>query len=98
MKKVMSSQIVNELNESILEELLTVESLVQAIMNSCLSKECSAQYYIGTEISSRLSEERNCYINMLGVALEKIKSIRKLNEKIENLIIEESVSFISSRK
>ena len=98
MKKIMCSEVVNDLNESIIDELLTVESLVLAIMDSCLSKECGAQYYSGNDISSRLSEERNYYINMLGVALEKIKRIQSLNGAIENLIIEESLNIIKNKK
>ena len=92
MKKVMCSQTVNDLNELIIDELTTVESLVKATMNSCLSRECSSQYYNQKELSSKLSEERNSYISMLGVALEKIKHIQSLNTAIENLIIEESLS------
>ena len=98
MKKFMCSQVVNDLNESIIEELLTVESLVQATMNSCLSRECGAQYYNSSELTSKLSEERNSYINMLSVALEKIKHIQSLNSAIENLIIEESVSKLKLRQ
>lgn len=92
MKKSICTQAVNDLNESIIEELLTVESLVQATMEACLTKECSSQYYSGKDVTSKLSEERNSYINMLSVALEKIKNIRLLNSAIEDLIIEESVA------
>ena len=86
MKKFMCSQVVNDLNESIIEELLTVESLVQATMNSCLSRECGAQYYNSSELTSKLSEERNHYLNLLTIALEKVAILKGINKNLEEEI------------
>lgn len=87
MKQQLFCDEVNCINETMINELFSVESLVQTTLESCLRKECDSQYYEGSNISSKISAERNNYINMLEIALEKIKHIQQLNNNIEDMII-----------
>ena len=64
-----------------------VESLLKAIFENCLSKECNSQYYNKENFTQKLSEERNTYINLLSLSIEKLKKIQDYNNKIENFII-----------
>ncbi len=98
MKQQLHCNEVNSINEIIIGELYSVESLVETTLESCLRKECDAQYYEGEDISSKISEERNTYINMLEIALEKIKNIQKLNGEIETMIIASTVKSLQQSK
>ena len=68
-------------------ELFCLESIIKLTKNACQEKELSANYY---NLSGRhklpLSEERNHYINMLALALDKVNSLKQLNCDIENKI------------
>ncbi len=86
MRKMLNNNELNSINENIIDELLTVESLIKTTIDNCVSKECSSQYYRCENISRQLSKERNDYINVLTAALEKIKHIQMLNDEIEILI------------
>lgn len=90
MKKILNSSDVNCINENMINELYTLESLVKTTVENCLNKECSSEYYREDERKKKISEERNNYINILTVALSKIKHIQMLNTEIENLIIKSS--------
>ncbi len=87
MKKILNSSEVNCINEDMINELYTLESLVKTTVENCLNKECSSEYYPEEERKRRISEERNDYINILTIALSKIKHIQMLNTEIENLVI-----------
>ncbi len=83
----LNSQKLNCINENIVDELLTVESLIKTTVNNCRTKDCSAICYAGENLTKQLSEERNDYINVLSLALEKIKHVQMLNDEIEDLIL-----------
>ncbi len=83
-----NNQTLNGINEDIFDELLTIESLIKTTVNNCLNKEHSALYYTGENITKQLSEERNDYINVLTIALERVKHVQMLNDEIEEIILE----------
>ncbi len=87
MRRELNRQKMNCITENMITELLTVESLIKTTVNNCLNKECTAQYYAGKDLCRQLSEERNDYINLLTLALEKIKHLQMLNDEIEDLIL-----------
>ena len=97
MKQQLHCNEVNLINEIIINELCSVESLVETTLESCLRKECDAQYYQGEDTTSKISAERNTYINMLEIALEKIKNIQKLNGQIESMIITSTVKSLQQK-
>ncbi len=90
MKKILNSSDVNCINENMINELYTLESLVKTTVENCLNKECNSEYYREQDRKKKISEERNDYINILTIALSKIKHIQMLNTEIENLIIKSS--------
>lgn len=72
MKKIITS-LDNSMNE-----LFTLESILILTKESCQEKEfCSVYYGLSNELKSNLSEERNHYINMLTIALDKISNIKR---------------------
>ena len=69
------------------KDLYELESVVNLTLKSCLNQECNAIYYnINEESSSLLSEERNHYINLLSISLDKVKNLKKEYSKLENNI------------
>ncbi len=91
MNAKLDSKKLNGINENIFDNLLTIESLVKTTVNNCVTRECSALYYAGGDITKQLSAERNDYINVLTLVLEKIKHIQMLNDEIEEIILEATV-------
>lgn len=68
--------------------LSTLESIIKVIQESCLDKEVYSKHYnLTSKEKLDLSIERNNYINLLSIALDKISSLKDLN-----LILEESLS------
>lgn len=67
------------------DELSSLETIIKFTKDSCLEKEINAKYYnlINAEKKS-LSKERNDYINMLNIALEKILNLKNINYKLES--------------
>ena len=98
MENLVCNREVNELNENIIDELITVESLLRSTMESCLNKECNSEYYATNDFTSKISAERNRYINMLTLAIERLKRVQELNSNIENLIIKASTAQIKAKK
>ena len=63
--------------ESIFEELYLLESIIKLTQESCLNKEISSKYYnLPMDLQKELSEERNNYINMLNIALDKLDNVK----------------------
>ena len=70
--------------EVIFDKISTLESLIKLTLNECKDKEIRANYYdIPFDNIINLSEERNNYINMLTVALEKIEQIKIISSNLE---------------
>ena len=69
-------------------ELATLESVVKAAKELCLDKELSSYYYnLTVPAKIGLSDERNNYINLLSIALDKIENIKTINDSIEKELI-----------
>lgn len=70
--------------------LFTLESIIKMTQNVCLDKEISSEYYnLPNNQKIILSEERNHYINMLSLALDKISSLKECN-----IILEKELSIL----
>ena len=98
MKNLVSNEEVNDLNEIIIDELLTVESLLRATVESCLNKECNSEYYAKNDFTSKISAERNRYINMLSLAIERLNRVQELTGEIEDLIIKASMAKLNTKQ
>ena len=69
------------------DELFLLESIIKLTKESCLDREVTSQYYNLSEEKKRyLSEERNNYINMLSIALDRVKILKEINNQIEEEI------------
>lgn len=73
-----------------IQELYELETLVKMTKDACLVKECSDIYYdLSLTNRLKLSEERNSYINLLSVALDKIEylqnTVYELEDKLNQL-------------
>ena len=70
--------------EDSFDVLSSLESLIKATQNSCLNKECFSIYYnLSSKEKFTLSEERNHYINLLTIALDKVSSLKEIYVAIE---------------
>ena len=64
--------------------LSSLESIIKMTQKVCLDKEISSVYYnLPYNQKITLSEERNHYINMLSLALDKITSLKEYNFNLE---------------
>lgn len=73
--------------EDSINQLFCLKSIIKTTKDSCLERECSAKYYnLPPKAKYTLSEERNQYIDMLDIALDKVSDVIELNTKIENNI------------
>lgn len=68
-------------------ELFALKSIIKLTREICLDKEVNSFYYnLSEEYKKSLSEERNHYINMLSIALDKVANIENISETIEKEI------------
>ena len=69
------------------EVLNCLESILSVTKYVCQGHEFLSEYY-NLQDKGRLflSEERNQYITMLSLALDKISRLRKINDKTEGMI------------
>ena len=73
--------------ENSFNKLYALESLIKATKDTCQEREFSAKYYnLPNKDKYILSEERNHYINMLSMALDKVSELKEINDEIENEI------------
>lgn len=87
MKRLPKEEILSYFDDSF-NSISTLESILKTTVNSCMNKEINSEYYNLEENDSQmLSEERNNYINLLEIALEKLISLKSVN-----LIIEKKLS------
>ena len=66
-------------------ELYSLESILRFTKEVCQEKEFSSVYYnLSQKDKFVLSEERNHYINMLTLALDRVSDLKQINCCIEN--------------
>lgn len=64
--------------EDSFSELFALESIIKLTKEACLEREFASIYYELEEKSkTALSEERNHYINMLTIALDKLSNLKQ---------------------
>lgn len=68
-------------------ELETLESIIELTKKYCLYNELDSIYYNLASIEKlALSEERNHYINLLTIAIEKISSLKLKCQELEDFV------------
>lgn len=87
MDKKICNNLLLSFENSLFDELSTLESVLKLTKNSCYEQEMNSCYY-GLENFSKLklSEERNHYLNLLSIALDKVELIKKINQNLEEEI------------
>ena len=86
MKEIINSDVITCFEDSF-TELYYLESLIKLTKEACLEREISANYYNLSDIDKlNLSEERNHYINMLTMALDKVSNIKAISLDMEKCI------------
>lgn len=71
--------------ENSINELFTLESVIKLTKDACLEREFDSIYYgVSDDKKSKLSEERNHYINMLTIALDKLSNLKEIILIVEN--------------
>lgn len=73
-------------NQQSFDELYMSETLINMLKKSCEAREFSGQYYgIPTRESAKLlSEERNEYLNVITLLLDRVQKLKNINLKLEN--------------
>ena len=70
--------------ESIFDKIYTLESIIKLTLSNCQDKEITSSYYdVSSKNTIKLSEERNNYINMLTIALEKLEQLKTISSNLE---------------
>ena len=65
-------------------ELSSLESILKLTKESCYEQELNGNYYCSIKSNRiKLSEERNHYLNLLTIALEKINTLKAINLNLE---------------
>ena len=83
MKKSANQKILSFFDDSI-EIIYTIESVIELTKSACLNKELTSKYHnlTSNEIFF-ISKERNHYINMLSIVLDKVNHLKQINNEIE---------------
>ena len=69
---------------SLFNEQSALESVLKLTKDSCFEQEICANYYnLDKLMQLRLSEERNHYLNLLTIALDKVSLLKKINNDLE---------------
>lgn len=75
--------------DDLFNQLYSLESVLQFTRSVCQEKEFSSTYYdLSQKYKYFLSEERNHYINMLNIALDRVSEIKEINVDLEREISE----------
>ena len=81
------SNVILAYENSLFEELSSLESVLKSTKDSCLKQEINSNYYeLADDNKVKLSEERNHYLNLLTIAIDKINLLKQINRNIENEI------------
>ena len=77
-----------KMHEKSFSEMYVVNTIISMIKQSCTERENNSQYYGLTEkrICTKISDERNDYINMLTLLSDKISSLMALYVSMEKEI------------
>lgn len=71
--------------ENVNDEIENLETLLELTKNYCLSKEFQSVHYNLSDAGAfLLSKERNHYINMLSITLDKLDKIKNINNDLMN--------------
>lgn len=71
------------------DEIYSLETVIKALKEICQLKEFSASYYgLNNSFKHTLSEERNDYINLMDIALNKLNKLKSINNNIERSLVE----------
>ena len=66
-------------------QLYYLESILQLTKDVCQEKEFASIYYnLPPKYKFILSAERNHYINMMNLALDRVDNLRQINNGLEN--------------
>lgn len=77
-----------KIKESTFEEISTIESLLEIIQDKLQNLELNSQYYnAGKNITLKISQERNQYINLIKLAKHSATKIEKLSNKLEEYVL-----------
>ena len=72
---------------SLFNELSTLESVLKLTKSSCYEQEVNSNYYnLDNFEQVKLSEERNHYLNLLAIALDKVSILKEINKNLEDEI------------
>ena len=75
--------------ENCFDQLYFLESILMLTKEVCQEKEFASIYYnLPPKDKFILSTERNHYINMLTLALDRVSNIKQINSGIENELAE----------
>ena len=86
MKKESNKSIMLSCNFAI-DTLFSVETIIKLMLEYCLAREIKSIHYdLSSKDKKILSEERNHYITMLNIALEKLQELKELNQELEDKI------------
>lgn len=70
---------------SVIDTLFSLETLLELTKEYCLKRDFESIYYsLSSEEKVSLSEERNRYICLLNIALEKLNTLKQLNLELED--------------
>lgn len=84
MVKNMSNCTLLSYENSLFDELSTLESVIKLTKDSCFEQEVNSNYYnLAKAEQLKLSEERNHYLNLLTIALDKVSLLKKINKDLE---------------
>ena len=68
-------------------EIESLESIIELTKKFCLDREINSIYYnLEKKEKLNLSEERNHYINLLEIAIEKVLSLKAKFLKMEDVV------------
>lgn len=87
MSKINYSETFLAFENSMFEELATLESLLKLTRDTCLKQEIDSKYYdLDDSNKIKLSQERNHYLNLLTIAIDKINKLNQINQNLEKEI------------
>ena len=70
--------------ENTFDIVFLLESIIKVTQETCIDKEIySVHYNLSSKDKMSLSQERNNYINMLSLALDKLSNLKEINLYIE---------------
>ena len=98
MKINRKNTVLSDCQQKYFDELYIVDTLIKMLQRTCEDREFKGQYYgTSTEIINSISAERNEYLSLLELILDKISLLKNLNLKMENIITLQENANYSSR-